>query len=243
MFSAHPAPRSHRWRRATHTAFVAIALSGTLAVNAVVHAKPIAFAEAWTFMHERDRNMIQTELFYAPEFWWSLGPVTSIMKNDANTKRMETNLFQANYLVKRWNMPNAQANVFVSYGLGRTETTEQKPHHAGLAPIVSTYRNTAQRYAVQGDYETRTFYTSFKVDALDSRRDFDRTDTFQIGFSPVAHDFDELAVWFVAQAKKYRGMDDKTEGGAFVRLFKRNIWVEIGMAERRKSQMMLMINY
>jgi hypothetical protein len=38
-------------------------------------------------------------------------------------------------------------------------------------------------------------------------------------------------------------MDDKTEGGAFLRLFKGNIWVELGMTERRKSQLMLMVNY
>jgi hypothetical protein len=207
------------------------------------NAKPIAFAEAWTFMHERERSMIQTELFYAPTFWWSLGPVTSIMKNDENTKRMETTLAQTNFLVKRWNLPNAQGNIFASYGVGETRTTEQKPHHAGLAPIETTYRNTSQRYVVQGDYETRTFYTSFKVDALDSRRDYDRTDTFQIGFSPVAHDYEDLAVWFVAQAKKYRGMDDKTEGGGFVRLFRKNIWVEIGMTERRQSTFMFMLNY
>jgi hypothetical protein len=52
-----------------------------------------------------------------------------------------------------------------------------------------------------------------------------------------------VALWFVGQVKKYRGLNDKTEGGAFVRVFYKNIWVELGVTEGRKSQMMLMINY
>jgi len=234
-------PHRSRSRKFAALAALPALLSATyLAVPAV--AKPIAFAEAWTFMHERDRNMIQTELFYAPTYWLSIGPATSLMTSDDKQKQMETALFQVNYLVKRWNMPNAQANLFASLGAGETTTREWMPHHRNVM-MQNTYRNSAQRYAVQGDYETRTFYTSFKVDALDSQREFDVSKTYQIGFSPVAHDYDELAVWFIAQVKQSRGMDNKTEGGAFVRLFKGNIWVELGMNERRKSQLMLMINY
>jgi hypothetical protein len=209
-----------------------------IAVSATsVFAKPISFADGTTFMHERDRNMLETNLFYAPKVWVSLGGSASFMQSDDKTKRHDAAYAQINFLVKRWNMPNAQANLFVSGGLGEANVREQ--HVTGNIDE----RVTARRIAMQGDYETRQFYTSLKIDTQASSRYFDRFDTFQIGFSPVAHDYDDLAVWFIAQVKKSRGMDDKTEGGAFLRLFKGNIWVELGMNERRKSQMMLMINY
>jgi hypothetical protein len=200
-------------------------------------AKPIAFADGTTLMHERDRNMLETNLFYAPKAWFSLGASTSFMQSDDKTKRHEAVYAQANLLGKRWNMPDAQANVFLSGGVGEAHVREIHPDGN------IDERVTARRFAIQGDYETRQLYTSFKVDTHASSRYFDRFDTFQIGFSPVAHDYDDLAIWFIAQVKKSRGMDDKTEGGAFLRLFKGNIWVELGMTERRKSQMMLMINY
>jgi hypothetical protein len=200
-------------------------------------AKPIAFADGTTFMHERDRNMIETNLFYAPKVWFSLGGSASFMQSDDKMKRHEAAYAQLNFLAKRWNMSDAQANFFVSGGLGETRVKEIR--QTGNVDE----RVTARRLAMQGDYETRQFYTSFKIDTHASSRYFDRFDTFQIGFSPVAHDYDELAIWLIAQVKRSRGMDDKTEGGAFLRLFKGNIWVELGMNERRKSQLMLMVNY
>lgn len=221
-------------------------------------AKPIAYAEAWTFMHERDRNVLQTELFYAPEYWWSTGVARSTMTSDDKAVRMETELVQFNLLAKRWNMPGAQANVFISQGYGNAITTIQLPppgaadtggHGNHGVPLVAAgaasaeYRERARRYQFQADFETRQFYTSVKVEANKTGLFFDRIDTFQIGGSPVAHDYDDLAVWLIAQVKKYRGMNNKSESGAFVRLFKKNVWVELGMLERRKSTAMLMINY
>jgi hypothetical protein len=228
--------------------FPAILIIGaSLALAAPSHAKPISFAEGTTFMHERDRNMIQTELFYAPEFWWSIGLAQSNMQSDDKLRKMEANYAQVNFLVKRWNMPGAQGNIFASTGYGMVDSTKESvvgvAHPGHVVSQRAEYNEMGRRLGVQGDYETRQFYTSFKVDVHQTPLFFERTDTGQIGFSPVAHDYEDLAVWFVAQIKKYRGMNDKTEGGAFVRLFKKNIWVEIGINERRKSQMMLMINY
>lgn len=215
--------------------------------NKVAAAKPIAFADAVTLMHERDSNMVATEVYYAPTYWWSLGIADLRMRSDDRRQVMNASLAQVNFLLKRWNLPDAQANIFASVGTGWANTTKQgEPNviHPGHSVAqTARYSESVRRFALQGDYETRQFYTSFKIDTHQTPRYFDRTDTAQIGFSPVAHDYNDLAVWFVAQVKKYRGMNEKTEAGAFVRLFKQNIWVEIGMTEKRKSQFMLMINY
>jgi hypothetical protein len=207
-------------------------------------AKPISFSDGWTFMHERDSEMIETDLYYAPKYWFSFGPTVSIARADDKLTRRESQVMHANFLLKRWNMRNAQANVFASYGLGQTKTTRFSPDATtrdGFAALEN--RETVHHVVLQGDYETRQFYSSFKFDAHRTSSFLDRTDTAQIGFSPYAHDYDDLAVWFIAQVKKYRGLNDKTEGGAFVRLFRKNIWVELGVTEGGKSQVMLMINY
>jgi hypothetical protein len=228
--------------------FPAILLIGaSLVLAAPGQAKPISFAEGTTFMHERDRNMIQTELFYAPEYWWSIGLAQSNMQSDDKLRHMQANYMQVNFLVKRWNMPGAQGNIFASAGYGLVDSVKESvsgiAHPGHSLSQRAEYSESGRRFGLQGDYETRQFYTSFKVDVHQTPLFFERIDIGQIGFSPVAHDYEDLAVWFIAQVKKYRGMNDKTEGGAFVRLFKKNVWVEIGINERRKSQVMLMINY
>lgn len=207
-----------------------LAVLSLLALSAT--AKPIAFADGWTFMHERDSDMIETSLYYAPTNWLSFGPSVTRARADDGRTRRDAQTMHVNLLAQRWNMPDAQANIFASYGLGRTKTF-------GAASRTET----AHHATLQGDYETRQFYSSFKFDAHRSANFLDRTDTAQIGGSPYAHDYEDLAFWVIAQIKKYRGLNDKTEAGAFVRLFRKNIWVEIGITEGRKSQMMLMINY
>ena len=215
--------------RTTPTIFLLAALS-MLALTAT--AKPISFADGWTFMHERDSDMIETNLYYSPTHWVSFGPSIARSRADDGRTRRDAQTMHVNLLAKRWNLADAQANIFTSYGLGRTETRG-----------VANRTETAHHATLQGDYETRQFYTSFKFDAHRSPTFLDRTDTLQIGASPYAHDYDDLAFWVIAQVKKYRGLNDKTEAGAFIRLFRKNVWVELGLTEGRKSQMMLMINY
>jgi hypothetical protein len=219
------------------------ALAVGASITTAVEAKPISFADGWTFMHERDSDMIETDLYYAPKYWFSLGPSTVIARSDDKLTRREAAIFHTNFLLKRWNMEGAQANVFTTVGLGRVKTKAFSPGAAaGVFDKKERGENT-QHATVQGDYETRQFYSSFKFDAHRASSFLDRTDTAQIGFSPYAHDYEDLAVWFVGQVKKKRGLNEGTEGGAFIRLFKKNIWVELGITEGRKSQMMLMINY
>ncbi|MBC7624349.1 MAG: hypothetical protein H7232_13275 [Aeromicrobium sp.] len=218
-----------------------------LSFTANLEAKPIAFAEAVTMMHERDANMISTEVYYAPKHWWSLGIADLKMTSDDKQREMDSKYAQFNFLLKRWNMPGAQGNIFASAGFGWADSVKQGVmgvvHPGHSVAQTARYSESARRFVLQGDYETRQFYSSLKFDVQQTPLFYERTDTGQIGFSPVAHDYEDLAVWFVAQVKKYRGMSDKTEAGAFVRLFKKNIWVEIGVTEGRKPQMMLMVNY
>ncbi len=229
-----------------------------LLIGQAAHAKPVSFSDSWMFMHERDRNLIETQLYYSPTHWFSVGSSTTLMKSDSKLVQMESTFLQANLLVKRWNLPGAQGNIFASYGAGTTKISEGylvtpdtpggHAAHGFGAPVAPSlekrkYTERAQRLGAQADFETRQIYTSLRMDLMHTENFLDRIDTFQAGFSPVAHDYDDVAIWFIGQIKKYRGMHDKTESGAFLRVFKRNIWVEIGVMERKKSQVMLMLTY
>jgi hypothetical protein len=237
---------------------ITIVAIGLSIASATAVAKPVSFSDSWMFMHERDRNLIETQLYYSPTNWFSIGPSTTLMKSDTKLLQMDSAFLQINFLAKRWNLSTAQGNIFVNYGVGKTKISEAyvvTPNgpaghaaHGFGAPVEASlekrqYSERSQRLGMQSDYETRQIYTSVRLDLMRTENFLDRIQTVQAGFSPVAHDYDDIAVWFIGQIKKYQGMHDKTESGAFLRVFRRNIWLELGVMERKKSQMLLMLTY
>ena len=82
-------------------------------------AKPIAFAKGTTVMLEYGAGtMNEAQLFYAPRYWYSLGGGWLELQSEDGAKQRHITYARANLLAKRWNLPGAQANVFVWGGLG-----------------------------------------------------------------------------------------------------------------------------
>ncbi len=227
-----------------HIPRLAVLLAAALS-GADASSKPIAFADGTTVMHERNSNMLETQAFYAPTYWWSVGPGYIQLTSDDKLKRREISYVQANYLVNRWNMPAAQANLFAFGGVGTSRSTDIG---GGL-----TQHGTVWRYGAQGDYETRRVYTSAKVDGYRGANFSHRISTLQLGVAPYEHDYDDLALWFLVQARQYTGglrdgpntnsPASKTEQTALIRLFKGQVWAEFGVNRERKSQFMIMFNF
>src|SRR5690242_18044778 len=97
--------------------WAAVGLLGLLPVAAT--AKPIAFAKGTTTMAEYGAGtMEEVQLFYAPRYWYSIGSGWLALDSEDGTKQRHITYLRGNLLAKRWNMPNAQANVFVWGALG-----------------------------------------------------------------------------------------------------------------------------
>src|SRR3954469_8584101 len=182
-------------------------------------AKPIAFAQGTTVMAEYGAGtMEEAQVFYAPKYFLSLGGGYLALESDIDHRRREIGYARANYLVKRWNMESAQANIFTWGGIGEAYVSEVNAHQF------------AWNAGAQVDYETRRIYASAKTD-LHNGADFtNRIDTLQLGIAPYKHDFNTLATWIVVQAREYTGgIHDGTEWALLLRLFKRGAWIEAGV--------------
>ena len=208
-----------------------------LALPVAVLAKPIAFQDGWTVMGEIGTDtMREAQVFYAPKYWWSGGlSYTRLTAHDERFDREIPNV-QLNYLVRRWNLPAAQANVFAWAGAGSARGHDAGRRFSGEATA---------HLGAQADYETRRVYSSFKTDWFRSSRFSHRVDTLQLGVAPYEHDYEDLAVWFLVQARRITGdvMDMKTEWVPMVRLFKGNFWIEAGANRDRRLQLMVMMNF
>src|ERR1700682_5964490 len=91
----------------------------TLAGPVSVMAKPIAFADGYTVMAEYGAGTMQeAQFFYAPRYDFSVGGGRVELDSDETAKTRRINYARLNYLVYRWNLDAAQANVFAWGGLG-----------------------------------------------------------------------------------------------------------------------------
>jgi hypothetical protein len=204
-----------------------------LAMSGVVGAKPIAFADGTTIMAEYGAGtMEELQAFYAPFYWLSIGAGALRLDSDVNSRTRDIDYARANFLVHRWNLDDAQANVFAWGGLGTATGNDFRGSRLD------------REAGFQADYETRRLYFSFVSDLHESTVYSDRVDTLQVGFAPYAHDYQDLATWFVLQARDYSGdIHHGIEYAALVRLFKGGAWVEAGVTQHGNPQVMMMFNF
>ncbi len=196
-------------------------------------AKPIAYADGKTVMVEYGAGtMYEAQAYYAPRAWWSAGVDAIELHSEDGKAQRRIVTARVNLLAKRWNLPGAQANVFVWGGLGQATGND----FAG-----STL---ARDVGFETDYETRRVYASLRSDLQESDHYSHRIDTIQLGWAPYKHDYDTLATWIVVQGRHYtRGLFRGTEKAVLLRLFKGGTWVEAGVTTDGKPQVMAMFNF
>jgi hypothetical protein len=194
-------------------------------------AKPIAFAGGSTVMAEHGASMDELQGFYAPKYWWSWG-AGALRLEDHHGITHEIAYGRANLLAHRWNLAQAQANVFVWGGVGQAQGND----FAGAETAFNT--------GFQFDYETRRVYASFKADLYEADSFSHRIDTLQLGWAPYLHDWDRMATWIVLQGRTISGgVMHGPEGALVLRLFKGGVWAEVGVTDEGDPQLMLMFNF
>src|SRR5688572_25961471 len=76
-------------------------------------AKPIAFAHGTTVMAEYGAGTTkELQVFYAPRYFLSAGLGHLALDSDVRDRSRDITYARANYLIKRWNLEAAQANIF-----------------------------------------------------------------------------------------------------------------------------------
>lgn len=210
-----------------------VGLCVAVAVAAPALPKPIAFANGTTVMAEYGAGAMQElQIFYAPRFDYSVGGGHVDFTSDVDDRRQHIDYARFNWLAHRWNLDDAQANVFVWGGAGSATGSR----FAGT--------RLAGNAGVQTDYETRRIYASMKSDLQRSAVFSNRIDTLQLGVAPYKHDYGGLATWCVFQARHYTGeLHSGIETAALLRLFKGGAWIEAGVTNAGKVQAMAMFNF
>ena len=130
----------------------------------------------------------------------------------------EFGIGQFNYLIKRWNELDSQANVNASVGFGGR-------HDSVTNDSVAVYG------ALEADYETRRIYSQVSAETLqsDDNVQFSRY-RGRLGVAPYKADFDALSTWLVMQVDIMPEMDESVRVTPMVRLLYSNFVLEVGVS-------------
>lgn len=188
------------------------------------HAGPMGFKDSVMGMGDFGPNWQEAFANYALTPRDAIGAGVLRMRSDDGQRTRE--LVDINYtrLLKRWNLPEAQANVWLQAGLGMVKGND----FSGTRTLVSP--------GIQVDYETTRLYVSANARlyrAKGIRHDYA---SVRAGFSFYEVDYDEVQPWLIVEARRMRGLSDKTEITPMLRLIHKRYFVEVGVNNAKQAR-------
>ncbi len=177
-------------------------------------ANPVSFRGGYGVMPAYNKDWFDVQLNYSVTNRYALG--ASSYYREGKDSTAEFGIGQFNYLVKRWNELDSQANVNASVGLGGR-------HDSVKDDAVAAYA------ALEVDYETRRIYYQLSAETLqsDDNVQFSRYRA-RGGIAPYKSTFDELNTWLVMQIDIMPEMEESVRVTPMVRLFYENFVLEAG---------------
>ena len=160
-------------------------------------------------MNDVDSN--STHIHYSPTAKYSIGWRHEYLRGpDAHLDAA-----QLNYLVKRWNAPASQANLYLKSGVGVAydgDNTEA----AAFTGLATDWED--RRYFIS--YENRFFYAD-NIDQYVSHK-------ARVGIAPYIGDYGDLHTWLMIQTDYDAGKKDEFSVTPLVRFFKGPALLEAG---------------
>ena len=128
------------------------------------------------------------------------------------------------HLAKRWNLPHAQANVWLLGGVGTVKGND----FAGSRTIYTP--------GIQVDYETTRVYLAATARLYRAEGINHDYASARAGFSFYEAQYDETQPWFIVEARRMKGLSDKTEVTPMLRLIANRYFIEAGYSNNREAR-------
>lgn len=199
--------------------FWKIAMGALAALAALpVWCGSMGFKDSWMAMGDFGPNWREAFANYALTPRDAVGASTLSMRSDdkAHTRQ----LHEATYtrLVSRWNMPEAQANVWFIGGLGSVTGSGFAGSKTMLSP------------GIQLDYETTRLYASALARLYRAQGINHDFASVRAGFSFYETDYDQTQPWLILEIRRMRGLSGKAEVTPLLRLIHNRYFVELGVS-------------
>ena len=204
-----------------HKLLLSLFIFVTIFLTNTVQTRPISYPGGWTLMQMNDFNRHSVHAHYSPSASYSLGYRGEYWRQ----KEWQFHGIQFNYLIKRLNTPQSQANFYLK-------------NAAGLA--LSDYKNLESKIepslfsGISLDWEDRQYYISYE-----NRLNYSPTinniflQKARVGFAPYIGKYGDLHTWFMFQVENMPKSKDKIIYTPMLRLFKGDYLMEAGLSNHR----------
>lgn len=167
--------------------FICLVIAGLSSMSAV-QARPVSYPGGWTLMLNHEAENSSAHLHYTIDPRTSLG--LRIESGDYGDHTFVGG--QLNRLVKRWNAPGAQANIYLKTGLGVAtgdfNTDQSETQAAGFIRLSADWEN--RRWFVAGDLYAHGVAEQQTMTGQQAR----------IGVAPYVAEFGGFHTWLMLQA-------------------------------------------
>lgn len=211
--------------------YILFFLCGVAAAIPVANARPVSYPGGITAMSMNDGDKNSLHLHYSPTAKTSLGYKFEYWRDN----EMTINAVQMNNLLKRWNKPNSQANLYLKSAIGVAYS--DYGNFDGEADI-------AAFTGVAADWEDRRHFISYENRYTEAGEIDDFfMQSAHVGWAPYEGDYGDLHTWLMLQIEhKPEGRDQYTLT-PMVRLFKGVHLLEAGMSNRGEILFNYVIRY
>ena len=203
----------------------------TWAIVSTAQSAPMGFKDSTMGMADLAPNWRVVWVNHAFTRSDALGAGALYMRSDDKARTRD--LVELNYtrLVHRWNLPHAQANVWLFGGLGALRGNDFAGTRTLLAP------------GLQLDYETTRVYAAATARLYRANGINHDYGSLRAGFSFTEADYDETQPWFIVEARRMRGLSDEVELTPMLRFVNKRYFAEVGINQARQGRFNLMVVY
>jgi hypothetical protein len=187
-----------------------------LLASLTAHAAPMGFKDSWMTMGDFSKTYRELTANYALTPRDAIGVTSRYMQTNNHSQSQINNELTYTRLVKRWNMPEAQANIWFIGGVG--ETTGN--YFSGTKATVSP--------GIQADYETTRLYASANARIYIADGITNNIVSARTGFSFYEANYDETQPWLIVEARRMSMVSDAYEVTPMLRLIHNRFFVEAG---------------
>jgi hypothetical protein len=183
-----------------------------LIVAGSAQAKPLSYVGGTMVMQENDETgyTVTVDYTFNPHFALGIYAKYEIGGDDFWVAGP-----QLNTLIKRWNLPEGQGNIFNMTGVGMArQGIKNEP---------------AAWTTLMADYETRRIFASYEI-RLMYAEDIEKSawQRAYAGFAPYLANYDHLNTWFLLRLDHHPAKEDVFVATPVVRFFYKTIWLEAG---------------
>ena len=187
-----------------------------LLASLTAHAAPMGFKDSWMTMGDFSKTYRELTANYALTPRDAIGVTSTYMQTNNHSQSQINNELTYTRLVRRWNMPEAQANIWFIGGVGETTGS----YFGGTKATVSP--------GIQADYETTRLYASANARIYIADEITNNIVSARTGFSFYEANYDETQPWLIVEARRMSMVSSAFEVTPMLRLIHNRFFVEAG---------------